>query len=151
MRKADRKTSRAGEAGSAAIEFGLFAPLLVILVIGVIEIGFAAYGAMQVQNAAQAGIIYAAKNGWDSAGIANAVVNAADTVGISASPPPSQFCGCPGASGVAVTACGATCPDGTTPGEYIRVNAALTRSSLFAESGFSLPSTLTAEAIMRRD
>lgn len=57
------------KSGTAAIEFGLFIPFLLILFTGTVELGFAMYEAMQVNNAAEAGMLYAAKNGWDSAGI----------------------------------------------------------------------------------
>ena len=89
-----------GIAGTAAIEFGLSIPLLVIIVMGVAELGFAMYGKMQVYNSVEAGALYAAKNGFDSAGITAAVVNATGTQGITATPAPVQFCGCPSATGI---------------------------------------------------
>ena len=138
-------------AGSAAIEFGLFVPLLATLLIGVVEIGFAMYGSMQVYNAVEAGALYAAKNGWDSAKIASAVVNSTGVSGITATPAPSQFCGCPTTTGITAKACGSTCAGGITPSQYIRVNATLTRTTIFSDTSLGLPATLTAQSTLRQN
>ena len=75
----------------AAIEFALLSPLLVLLLIGLVEVGFASYEAMQAQNAAEAGALYAARHGWDSAGIQAAVVNATGSSDVTATPAPQSF------------------------------------------------------------
>ncbi len=96
------------------------APVFLVLIVGMVEVGFAAYQAMQAQDAAEAGALYAAKHGWDAAGISAAVVNATGASGMSAAPAPSQFCGCPTAAGVTAVACSATCTGGGSPGTYVR-------------------------------
>jgi Flp pilus assembly protein TadG len=141
---------RRGEAGSAAIEFGLFLPLFVIMLTGVVEIGFAMFGSLQVYNAVEAGTLYAAKNGWNASGISSAVVNASGTAGIAASPAPTQFCGCPALAGITVATCGTTCSGGAAVSQYIRISATLTRTTILT-SGFGLPATLTAQAIVRQN
>jgi hypothetical protein len=151
FRAAVFRTIRTGEDGSTAIEFGLFVPILVTLLVGIFEIGFAMYGAMQVHNAAEAGLIYAAKNGWNQAGIASAVVSSSGTSNIQASPAPAQFCGCPTASGVQTVACNVNCPNGDVRGEYIRIEASLERTTLFSKTGLTLPAKLTAQVIMRQN
>jgi len=138
-----------GAAGSAALEFGLCAPLLLILLTGVVEIGMAMYGAMLVQNAAEAGMVHAAKHGWDQPGITAAVVNAGGSKAITASPAPTQFCACPSATSLVTTSCGVTCPDGSAPGQYIRINAALPRQTILPFPALPLPSTLTSQSILR--
>ena len=90
------------DSGSAAIEFGISLPLLALLFVVVAEIGFTAYQSLQVQNAVEAGLVYAVKNGNDSNGISKAVVNSSGLAGITAMPAPTQFCGCPSASGIGV-------------------------------------------------
>lgn len=142
---------RSATSGSAAIEFGLFVPLFVILLSGVTELGFASFGSMQVHNAVDAGTLYAAKHGWDSAGISSAVVNSASASGITASPAPSQFCGCPTAAGISTATCGTTCADGSAVGQYIRINATLTRTTILPGSSYGLPATLTAQSIIRQN
>jgi Flp pilus assembly protein TadG len=141
---------RRGESGTAAVEFGLFAPLFVLLLVGLVEIGFAMFGSMQVYTAVEAGALYATRNGWSATGISNAVVNSTNVSGVAATPAPSQFCGCPGLSGITVATCGTTCAGGGAVGQYIRVNATLTRTSILTSS-FGLPATLTAQSIVRQN
>lgn len=138
-----------GTAGSAAIEFGLCAPLLLILFTGVVEIGRAMYGAMQVQSAVEAGMVYAAKNGWNATGIAAAVVNSTGSKTITATPAPTQFCACPSATGLLTTSCGVNCAGGTAPGQYIQINATLPRQTILPFPALPLPSTFTAKSILR--
>ncbi len=135
--------------GTAAIEFGLAIPFLLILLVGTVEIGFATYEGMQVYNSAEAGALYAAKNGFDVTAISSAIVNATSLSGITASPAPAQFCGCPSTGAVATATCGATCSGGGTAGTYVRVSAAYTHTTILSFPTFGLPTTLTAQAIMR--
>jgi Flp pilus assembly protein TadG len=136
-------------AGTAAIEFGMAAPLLVLLMVAVIEVGTAIYQGMQAQNAAEAGAVYASKYGLDPAGISNAVANATAAAGLAATPAPSQFCGCPSASGIDTLACSSSCPDGSAPGQYVRINARITHTPLLSFTGLVSPVTLTGETIVR--
>ena len=138
-----------GRSGSAAIEFGLAIPLLLLFLMGVVEVGNTMYRAMQVYDSVEAGMLYAAQNGFDSAGISSAVVNATGTQGIIATPAPVQFCGCPGASGILTAACNATCNDGNAPGKYVRISAAIPRQIILPYPPLPLPSTLTAQSILR--
>ncbi len=135
--------------GTAAIEFALFVPVLVIFLTEVAELGFGLYQASCVYDAVEAGMLYASKNSFDAKGIASAITNATSLAGIQASPFPSQFCGCPSAKGISTIACASTCADGTTPSQYIQVNALLTRKSITPFPGLGLPSTLTAKALVR--
>jgi Flp pilus assembly protein TadG len=143
----DRRRKRQG--GTAALEFALTAPFLLLFLMAVVELGFAMHETMQVYNSVEAGALYASKNGFDSAGISAAVVNATGTSGLTASPAPAQFCGCPQTTGVTTVSCGSTCTGGTAPGQYIRVYAALPHTSILPVFALPLPATLTAQAIVR--
>ena len=155
-----RLFGRGNEAGTAAIEFALFLPFLLLLLTGIVELGFSTYEAMQVNNAVEAGALYAAKNGWNSASIVSATVAGAAIpphLGpLTATPAPTQFCGCPTATGVtkagAPTAgsCAslATCSGGFTPGLYVQVNASLNHMVIFPTT-WGLPATFTATAVIR--
>ena len=147
MNKLGKRTDLGGR-GTAAIEFALAAPLFLALILGVVEIGFGAYQAMQTQDAAEAGALYAAKHGWDSTAISAAVVNATGASGMTASPAPSEFCGCPATTGVTVVACTATCTGGTAPGVYVQVNATLPHSTILPGLS-SLPSSFTFQSTIR--
>lgn len=146
MRVIDKRRDL-GCRGTAAIEFALASPIFLALILGVIEVGFGAYQAMQTQDAAEAGAFYAAKHGWDSTGISAAVVNATGASGMTASPAPSEFCGCPSATGVSAVACNATCTGGTAPGVYVQVNASLPHPVILP--GLPLPSTFTFQSTVR--
>ena len=137
--------------GAAAIEFAIVAPALLILVFGAAEIGYSASQAMQVQDAVEAGALYVSKHGWSSSGITTAVVNATGVVtGVTASPAPAQFYGCPGTTGVVVVASSTSkCASGNLPGTYAQINAILTRKSLIPNSGLPLPTTISAQSIVR--
>ncbi len=138
-----------GRSGSAALEFGLAIPLLLVILMGVTELGFAMHQAMQVYNAVEAGALYAAQNGFDSAGITTAVEKSTGSPDISATPAPQEFCGCPDSSGIVQTACNATCNGGSPPGHYVRISAALPHQTILPYPHLPLPATLTAQSVLR--
>jgi Flp pilus assembly protein TadG len=141
---------RCAESGAAALELGLAAPFMVMMAVAGADLGLGVYEGMQAQSAAEAGAVYASIHGaGDVAGISSAVASATSTSGITATPGPTQFCGCPTAGGVATVDCSSTCGDGTGPGQYLRINAQLTHHSLMSRSGISLPTTLSGAAIVR--
>ncbi|HWK95894.1 MAG TPA: TadE/TadG family type IV pilus assembly protein [Pseudolabrys sp.] len=136
--------------GTAAIEFGLTIPLLLILLMGVVELTFAIYEAMQVYDAVEAGALYAAQNGWSSSGISTAVTSATSATGLTATPAPSQFWGCPSESGITTVASSSVkCSGNTNPGQYVQVNATLNHSTILPYPALSLPTSFTATSTIR--
>jgi Flp pilus assembly protein TadG len=135
--------------GTAAIEFAILSPILLALLLGVVDLGFGLYAAIQAQSAAEAGALYAAKHGWNSAGISAAVVGATGASSMAATPAPTLFCGCPSASGIATIVCTSTCTGGVQPGEYVQVNSSLARLSILSDPGLGLATTLTGESTIR--
>lgn len=144
-----RRDLRLANRGTAALEFALFAPMLLILLVGVIELGDGVFESMQVQDAAEAGAVYVSKHGWNSAGVSAAVVNSTGLTGITASPAPTTFCGCPTAAGITAKTCATTCTDGTTAGTYVKINAALAHQTVLTLPWLVMPTTLTGQAIVR--
>ena len=138
--------------GIAAVEFALVAPILLALMVGIIDLGFAFSAQIKVQLAAQAGAQYAQLYGYDSTKISNAVT-AATSLSVSASPAPTQSCGC--ISGTSVTLsgsppCTTTCANGLTPGTYVQVNSRATYTPLLPYvSVLRNPTTLTGQALVR--
>ena len=117
--------------------------------LGVVELGFAIFQSMQVRNAVEAGAVYASQNDWDATAVANAVVSASNTSGITATPAPSQFCGCPTAAGVTTWTCGTKCASGDAPGVYALISAQIPHQAILP--GLPLPTTLSAQATVRLD
>lgn len=129
--------------GAAAIEFGVVVPVLTLMVIAIADIGMGVYRKIQVEDAAQAGVEWAIRNGFDSSGISNAITSATNA-SVIASPAPQQFCGCATGSSVSVVACGTPCPSGAMPGTYATVGAQLTYNT-FLNYGV-VPNTYTFNA-----
>ena len=133
------------DAGMAAVEFAFVAPVLVAIIVCTGDLGLAFYRKMQVQNAAQAGAQYVALHGFtDATSISAAVTGATTFSGISASPAPTQFCGCPSTSGVTSTSCTSTCTGGSSPGKYVTVSAQASYTTLISYPG--IPSSFTFRA-----
>jgi len=125
----------------AGIEFGLLVPIFLMLTVCTIDLGAAAYDEMQVENAAQAGSEYAAVHGYNTASISGAITSATRLSGITASPAPSEFCGCPSTTSIASATCGSTCSDGSMAGTYVNASAAVTYTTLIHYPLF--PATFT--------
>jgi Flp pilus assembly protein TadG len=139
-----------GTDGSALVELTLFAPILLMTAVFTMDLGLAIYHKMQVQHAAQAGVQYTISHGsFDSAAITSAVTNATTYAGISATPAPSQFCGCRSNSGVTSATCGATCTDGSTAGNYVRVSSQATHSTIVRYPGMPNSFSFTSQSTVR--
>lgn len=134
--------------GVAAVEFALVATMLAFMLIGTLDLGFGIFRKMQVQYAAQAGAQYAMIHGFDQSLISSAVLNATNSSTISASPAPSQFCGCPSCSSIKSVSCGAACSTGTA-GTYVSVSAQSTYTPLFRFPIIPQSFTFTAQSTVR--
>ncbi len=121
---------RRADSGTAAIEFGIFGSLMAMLFVVGADLGFAFYSDMQVQTSAHSGATYAILKGYDASAIKAAVTNATGASGISASPDPVEFCGCPSDSGLSTATCGTNCADGAAAGTYVTVTATRTHTML---------------------
>ena len=138
-----------GIEGVAAIELAIIAPILLLLMICTIDLGFSIYRKMQVQHSAQAGAQYAMAHGFNASSISSAVTNATSFSGVSASPAPSQFCGCASSTGVTNAACSSKCSGGSTAGTYVTVSAQGTYNTLFPYPLIPDSFTFTAQATVR--
>ncbi|MET0219421.1 MAG: TadE/TadG family type IV pilus assembly protein [Tardiphaga sp.] len=153
------------EAGTAAIEFGILAPLLALVLVGMVDLSSVMYQAMQLNSAVEAGTFYVLRNGWSSSTGAAPIVAAVQKTGmISGTPTAICVYGCPIAGvGIASQAgtCGSgsstlTCSNGYAPGQYVRINAQLSTTTLIASGIFgffggslALPDPLTATSTIR--
>ncbi|HEV8678534.1 MAG TPA: TadE/TadG family type IV pilus assembly protein [Stellaceae bacterium] len=140
------------KAGTAAIEFAIGVPVLLMLLVPVADLGLALSQYIKTQQAAQAGALYAANHPWNSkspAEIASAVTAASTLRGISATPAPSQTCGCPTGASIAAASCSSTCAGGEAPGYYVVVNAQSPYTSQLPYSFLGDSPVLTAQSVIR--
>jgi hypothetical protein len=141
-------------AAVAAVELALVSPLLVTGVMGAGELGITIFRQTQVNFAAQAGANYALAHGFNAAKVSNAVANATPYTAITATPAPSQFCGCPTATGVTVAgnnmagSCG-SCSGGVKAGTYVTANSQAQFSPIIPNPWQKSTVTLTANLTVR--
>jgi Flp pilus assembly protein TadG len=125
--------------GTGAVELGLLAPVLLLLLLGIADFGMAYWQQMQVANAADAGAQWGMSNPYDAASIQTVATSATNLSGIAVTP--SEYCGCPASTGVTIYSCNSTCPDNSLAKSYIVVNARICYSTLFTWPGLPYCST----------
>jgi Flp pilus assembly protein TadG len=148
------KFLRRDEKGAALIELAIVCPVFTIIAVGVADFALLMYAQMQVEAAADSGARYATMYGWNSTNVANAVTSAVkassgSSTSITATPAPTNFCGCATASGITAVSCSSTCSSGLAPGSYVSVNARWNYSLIMSWPGFTSPRTLSASSTVR--
>lgn len=139
------------ERGQSVLELALVTPILLLLLVGIIEIGRFAYYSILVANAARAGAQYGAQN----------LATAKDTLRIRAAAQndglasltvtPAQLCGC---TATDLDACPTTpprptCGFGRPLPVYVQVQAKGTFPALFSYPGLPSSITVTSTETMR--
>ena len=132
--------------GQSLVELALVLPLLLLLLVGVLEIGRFAYYDILVANAARAGAQYGSQSLTAAADV-DGISTAAKNDGLaSLTVTPSLLCGCSAGSL-------GTCPTGNVcanPLVYIQVTASETDfKSLFSYPGLPATMTLSSTVTMR--
>jgi TadE-like protein len=125
-----------GDDGVALIEFTIFAPMLIIMSIYIMDFGLYFFYRLEMQNAAQAGAQWAIATGlYNDSDIQVAAQNATHIPASDIQVIPNEFCGCPSSTGVVlydptkpygICPGGATCVVGTNTeaaGNYVTVTA----------------------------
>ncbi len=148
-RRAPLPRRRSHASGVVAVELALLLPLLVLVLTGLFDLGLAAYEAMLVQAAAAAGARYAELHPWDPSAVAAVVAASTESGGITANPPPTQFCACPATGSLGAIDCSGTCPGGSRPSLYGKVSAQLAHFTVLHYPALPQPFTLTGQAIVR--
>jgi Flp pilus assembly protein TadG len=134
--------------GAAGVEFALMLPTMVLFVIGIVDVGALTYEQTEVSAAAHAGAQYAIRNGGGSLTNIASAVTGATSFTVLATPAPQQVKACVSGNSLVVTA-GTTCAGGGTPGTYIQVNAQATYTPLISFGTLSMPTALSAQAMVR--
>lgn len=139
-----------GSNGQSLVEIALVAPLLLLMLVGAVEIGRAAYYNIVTVNAARAAVQYGARNhatAADNTGIRQAALDDApmlspDNVTI------SSFCECP--DGTAAPNCLETdCPVDNRFVPYLKVNTQMQIMPLINFPGLPPSFSCSGEAVMR--
>ncbi len=140
-----RRTTRNG--GTAVVEFALAAPLLLLLLAGVLDFSMALRTATAVADAARAGAQYGSRNvasASDAAGIRAAALAAAPGVsGMTATV--VKTCQCPNGSAVS---CTGTCTGGPVE-VYVNVTTRATAVTVFQYAGVPFSGAVASKAVMR--
>lgn len=127
--------------GLGAVELGFLAPVLLLMLLGIIDFGRAYWQQMEVANAADAGTQYTMSNAFEATTVTNVVRSATNLSTVLVDPAPYQTCGCPTSTGVtsgygSYPTCG-TCPDGSAAKGYVIVNTRICYSTLFTWPGLA--------------
>jgi len=152
------------ERGTSLVEMAMLTPVLILLALGIVEIGRYAELSIIVANAARAGVQYGAQNlatAADNAGIQNAALNDAQRIpGLTVSPPAVSYtgdagqeyilCGCSSAGYTP----GATCPptNCSAPNQqvvYVEVDTKGNFTPLFQYPGLPATIVVNGKAQMR--
>ena len=129
VRTAVRRVAARHE-GSTAVEFGLTAPLLILLAFGAFDYGSAYVEGVRLNGAARAGAQQALYNAQDWQNTAEMEQTALEeyvghaltpeqVAAMSVSASAEAFCAC---TAGATLACTATCPGGDAPGQFVRLS-----------------------------
>jgi len=153
-----------GETGQAFVELALVLPMLLLIIVGAAELGRLAYAAIEVNNAARAGVAYAAQshitaNDTNSIQLAAtkeaATQDAADISGLTVTV--SQSCSCESSAGVMTSFASCdktvtnltTCPSPSRIVEYVQVQTSASVNTLFHLPGIPNTVTMQGNANMR--
>jgi Flp pilus assembly protein TadG len=134
------------ESGSSLLEFAIVLPVLLVLLIGLIDLGRAAYFGILTANAARAGAQYGAQSIYtstDTTGMSSAAI--ADAPGIGLTAVGSTLCSI---NGGALT----TCPsniNGQTVVYYVKVHASGTFASLVRYPGLPPQISISGDSVVR--
>lgn len=134
-------------AGVTAVEFALIVPIMLLMFVGIADLGIGIYTNMEVQNAAQYGTEYALLKGYDASAITAAVTSSTGLSHITVTP--SQYCGCPSGNAIAASDCSATCADGTRAGTFAQVSVTDTYTTLIPYPGLPASFRLSAQSTAR--
>jgi len=133
--------------GAAAVEFALVAPVLLLMLGGLVDGAQFIVQSMQVNAAAQAGADFALRNGWNAAGISGAVTGAAP-IAVVALPAPTEVQRCV-VNGVLAAPPGGACADGGPVGNFVVVGAQRQFTPLLPLPGLAQVKPINAQAMVR--
>jgi Flp pilus assembly protein TadG len=124
--------------GLGAIEFGFIAPVLLLMLLGVLDFGMAFWQQMEIANAADAGAQWGMSNDYNQTSIRSVAQSATNLTGTTITP--SNECGCVDSGSNTIhlygtagscTGCPMPASVSSTASNYIVVNAKICYKPLF--------------------
>ena len=144
------------EAGQSLVELALVLPVLLLILVGAIEVGRMGYAAIEVSNAARAGVAYGAQNVFtavDLKGMQAAALNdGADIAGWKNggfTATASKYCLCSNGIPITCASAGTGCVSPSRILIYVQVNTQASVNALFYMEGLPRSYTVRGKAIMR--
>jgi Flp pilus assembly protein TadG len=138
-------------AGAATVELALIIPVLVLIMLGLMDMGRVFYGAITVASAARAGVAYGSMSAVHADDIpamrAAATADAIDRTGLTFSA--AKSCECPDETPSTVSCTLSVCMDGTTVRIYVETTVTGTFNTTLPYPGIPSSITLTRTAKMR--
>lgn len=139
-----------GESGQSLVEMALLTPVLLLMLVGIIEVGRFAFYSIEVANAARAAVQYGAQSladSKDSPGLEQAAIyDAPDLPGMRVNS--TYLCACSESPSVFVSMCPATGCAGHAV-VFVKVDITTNIAPLFRYPGFPTTFTAHGNAIMR--
>ena len=135
------------DSGSALLEFSLVLPVMILMLVGVVDLGFGIQQSMIVSQAAHAGTSYGliAGNDTNIVGMQQAALVAGSSLQ-SFTATASEWCTC--APKGAAVGCSSACPSGS-PLAYVQVNTSATLPALFNYTAFPVAFNLSGSSAIR--
>ena len=144
------------ESGQSLLEFAILLPMLLLLALGVIEMGRFAYIGILVGNAARAGVSWGAQSHTTAADTNNGIETAADNDFQNNGPSLGSLnvthavvCGCDNGGTITGVSCTAVCPVGSHLVDSLSVTTSGTFSAIFNYPGIPTSITITRTATQR--
>ncbi|MEZ5957301.1 MAG: TadE/TadG family type IV pilus assembly protein [Hyphomonadaceae bacterium] len=119
--------------GASAVEFGLIAPVLALMLVGIAEVGRVAYQRTDMHSALRSGGQYVLNGGRDLAAAREIVIRSWTAMPEDAVVEATRFCLC----GETQHACNSPCAGGSVPEAYISLRAHATLGGIVVDYGSS--------------
>ncbi|HEY4356968.1 MAG TPA: TadE/TadG family type IV pilus assembly protein [Acidobacteriaceae bacterium] len=133
--------------GSSLVEVAVVLPMLLLILIGVVDLGRYFYLANEVAGAAHSGAMYGSQHASDTTNMVNAAkLDAPNVSGLTVNA--TWGCECPDGTNASAS-CTATPSCSTNVIYYATVKASATYTALFPWQGLPSPLTLSSSATMR--
>ena len=134
------------ERGSAAVELGFVAILIMTTLLGALEFSAVLSQSNKLSNAARAAVERAITDPTDITGITNVAVRSGNLDSGTLDVTVNQICECPGYGSVP---CSDTCAGGITNSSFITVNLSQPAESYIQDQGYLNSITLNSSATLR--